>query len=779
VRIPIRTKLAGALAVPLVALVGVAAYEVARADSRAQEASEETALATAAVGPGSVISQLQEERNFTLVEQLGMTSQLTLQVSSYEEARGNTDAARAELEEFVASRGGEVARAFEAGLEAINTDLEALRAEVDAVPPEARGLGNVDFAQGVYTRFATIIDALIDDTAGIALDVDDGNLRTGVELITLATVDLENSAEISRGIFSQLLSGGSLETARLNVSERLSTFNVNRDKILDRSVGPYERLPEEYLLTATNREQNELYRRFVSAGEADVEQLTAALSSDEVPGIVQLRAEVARVLQGEADAIVDDANQQEQLAMGLGVAMVAAALFIILAASRSITSPLRSLTNQAERMASESLPSAVQQVLDTPLGEDVVVPQVSPISVRTRDEVSDVASALNTVQGSALDLAVEQAALRKNIADSFVNLGRRNQNLLDRQLEFITDLEREEQEPERLEGLFRLDHLATRMRRNAESLLRLAGGSDSTQTGWGGPVPIVDVVRGALGEVEGYDRVDVRTLPPITVSAAAGADLAHAVAELVENALSFSPPHERVEIRGRVVDDGAYVLAIIDQGVGMNEEQIEAANRRLAGKESFTVAPSRYLGHYVAGHLASTHGIGIRLVQEPAGGITARLDVPASLIIGTAPAGPVADRAPEFPPAPPIETPRPIRMGAPVEYRPAPDEAEPTDDGGWDEPEDAPAARTEPMAAPSTPFQHVSVGSVPDFTTPGGLARRVRGANAPAATNVAAAFGGEAAPAVSSADDVASFLSAFSGGVERGLSEAHHEEEDQ
>src|SRR5690606_29151496 len=134
----------------------------------------------------------------------------------------------------------------------------------------------------------------------------------------------------------------------------------------------------------------------------------------------------------------------------------------------------------------------------------------------------------------------------KNIADSFVNLGRRNQELLDRQLDLITDLERRAEDPDRLEGLFRLDHLATRMRRNAESLLRLAGGDEVLDGGLGAPVPVVDVIRGALGEVEGYQRVEVMSLDPALVDGAAGADIAHAVAELVENALTFSPPEETV-----------------------------------------------------------------------------------------------------------------------------------------------------------------------------------------------------------------------------------------
>ena len=335
--------------------------------------------------------------------------------------------------------------------------------------------------------------------------------------------------------------------------------------------------------------------------------------------MVGLRSDISDALTARADELKSDARAQRDLVAALAVVAVAVALVGTILASFSITRPLRSLTGQAEDMASERLPNAVQQVLDTPLGEDVEVPHVEPITVNTRDEVADVADALNTVQRSALDLAVEQAVLRKNIADSFVNLGRRNQELLDRQLDLITDLERRADDPDRLEGLFRLDHLATRMRRNAESLLRLAGGDEVLQGDWGAPVPVVDVIRGALGEVEGYQRVEVMSLDAALIDGSAAADIAHAVAELVENALTFSPPQENVKIRGRRRGDG-YVIAVMDQGVGMSEEQLEVANRRLAGEESFTVAPSRYLGHYVAGHLASATGCGSRSSRRRSAG---------------------------------------------------------------------------------------------------------------------------------------------------------------
>src|SRR4029450_11774453 len=206
-----------------------------------------------------------------------------------------------------------------------------------------------------------------------------------------------------------------------------------------------------------------------------------------------------------------------------------------------------------------------------------------------------------------------------NIADSFVNLGRRNQNLLGRQLDFITELETNETDPDTLAHLLRLDPLPTRMRRNAESLLVLAGIEPPRK--WAAPVRLTDVIRAALGEVEDYQRVTVRGVEPATIIGSAAADLAHLLAELIENALVFSPPDQTVDIRGRARPDG-YTLAIIDSGLGMPPTDGSAPQRRLAGTESFTIAPSKYLGHYVAGNLAARHGIAVHLDNSPGNRIT-------------------------------------------------------------------------------------------------------------------------------------------------------------
>ena len=628
-RIPIRVKLAGALAVPLIALIAMATIEVLRADQRASDVRAESDLATAAVGPGSLISTLQDERNFSGVNLLGLNDALALPVTSFEEARGNTDEARAQMDEFLAAQSDEVAAYFTAGIEAVDTSLAELRSAVDG-STAPRDTTNAAFANEIFDRYTEAIAILIDDTSGISLDIDDASLRTGVELVNLATLNYETNAGIVRSILLPFLTGDTSVDARIQVAAEVARSRTEQEELMERSVGEYEGIPEEDVNSEPNQNQFAAFDDFIATGNTDVDTLAEAVSGD-AEGNANLRLLTGDALAADADRLVGEAESSQRNIMIVAVALTALALGATILATRSITRPLRSLTKQARDMAGERLPNAVQEVLETPLGEDVSITGLEPISVNTRDEVADVATALNTVQRSALDLAVEQAALRRNLADSFVNLGRRNQNLLDRQLDFISDLEREEQDPEHLEDLFKLDHLATRMRRNAESLLRLAGGGDTTQNAWGGPIPIGDVVRSAMGEIEDFRRVEITSMDDAIVSASVGSDLSHAIAELVENALSFSPDDETVGIRGRRTSSG-YVLAIVDRGIGMTEEQLAVANKRLAGDESFTVAPSRYLGHYVAGHLAYVHGMKIELETDGAG-ITARIEIPSNLLV--------------------------------------------------------------------------------------------------------------------------------------------------
>jgi hypothetical protein len=286
----------------------------------------------------------------------------------------------------------------------------------------------------------------------------------------------------------------------------------------------------------------------------------------------------------------------------------------------------------------------VREVHELPLGQDVVVPALEPVAVSSRDEVGDVADQLNAVQMAALDLAVEQAVMRRNFADVFVNLCRRIQSLLGRQLELISDVTGGADTPDtpdtadargrrrgvrRAPDLTEVSRYAIRLRRHAESLLVLAGVEPRPTPG--GPAPLDDVVRAALDEVSGADRVRVVRIEPMVVAGPAVADLAHLLAELMESALREIFPEETVDLAG-VAGASGYTLSIVDPGSGMAEDEIERANRRLAGEEADTTAPSKYLGQYVAARLAARHGISVTLQGTMTAGVTAAVHLPSSLL---------------------------------------------------------------------------------------------------------------------------------------------------
>ena len=635
-RIPIRFKLLGALAVPMLGLLTVIVVEVLGTTAEAQEVRDQTAMATAVIGPSGLMSGLQDERNWASVELIGQESVVALQVTGYEETRRRTDAAIAEFQREVASKGGAVAQAYGPALEGLG-DLQALRADIDAFTAP-RGLENNNFADTIFNRYAALIDPFHDGNTRLALAIDDSTLREGVELIDVSSRQMEVVATVLRDVLQGELNGGIERPDVRKIAAGANEFR-RHDRTLTEAQGPYaDDSPESRNLAAFAAEVLAATDEAIQ-GRVDI---TAVLGVASVPvedSYMGRRDMVSRQLVDEADTLVSAADRRVALLRALALIAVVAAAVATWVVSRSITGPLRALTRQATDMANHRLPEAVVGILDTPLGDDVVVPEVDSVAVETSDEVADVADALNTVQDSALSLAFEQAVLRRNIADSFVNLGRRNQNLLSRQLNFITELEANETDPDILSNLFRLDHLATRMRRNAESLLLLAG-IDPPRT-WSGPVRVNDVIRAALGEVEDYQRVVDRGVEPALVLGMAAADLAHLLAELIDNALIYSPPDQAVEVRGgrrSDVEGGGYMLAVIDAGLGMRPEELERANRRLRGAESFTIAPSKYLGHYVAGHLAARHGIGVTLYASQGGGITAVVHLPTPLMVEAEPA---------------------------------------------------------------------------------------------------------------------------------------------
>ncbi|WP_187776170.1 sensor histidine kinase [Antrihabitans cavernicola] len=315
-------------------------------------------------------------------------------------------------------------------------------------------------------------------------------------------------------------------------------------------------------------------------------------------------------------------------AIVLGAVLAAFVLALLVAAS--LIDPIRKLRLGALQVARRGLPQEIERIRDgKPLSP------ITPIGVHSHDEMGQLARAVDDIHGQAVRLAGEQASLRVQIGDMFETLSRRSRTLVEKQLALIEKLELDEDDPQRLESLFQLDHLATRMRRNGDNLLVLSGTAppkDSFE-----PIPLADVLRGALSEVEDYQRVEIGGAPDGALSGNDAADVVHLAAELIDNALRYSPPESPVSVTAARAVDGGYLIDIADSGIGMHDEDLQAANGRLASGGEVTPDTARRMGLFVVGRLATRHGITVRLrptnIGAPRPGVTASVHIPATSIV--------------------------------------------------------------------------------------------------------------------------------------------------
>ncbi|MFI6022734.1 nitrate- and nitrite sensing domain-containing protein [Streptomyces sp. NPDC051287] len=324
-------------------------------------------------------------------------------------------------------------------------------------------------------------------------------------------------------------------------------------------------------------------------------------------------------------------SEQEAIISGalillvLGVSLVGA--FIV---ARSMIRSLRRLQETATKVAQDRLPELVKQLSESD-PQDVDT-SVESVGVHSRDEIGQVAAAFDDVHREAVRLAAEQALLRGNVNAMFTNLSRRSQGLIQRQLSLISELESREADPDQLSSLFKLDHLATRMRRNGENLLVLAGEEPGRR--WTRPVPLVDVLRAAASEVEQYERIELAAVPTTEVAGRVVNDLVHLLAELLENATSFSSPQTKVKVTGHALPDGRVLIEIHDTGIGLSPEDLAAINERLASPPTVDVSVSRRMGLFVVGRLSQRHGIRIQLRPSDSGGTTALVMLPVDVAQG-------------------------------------------------------------------------------------------------------------------------------------------------
>ncbi|MEV7801637.1 nitrate- and nitrite sensing domain-containing protein [Microbispora sp. NPDC088329] len=412
------------------------------------------------------------------------------------------------------------------------------------------------------------------------------------------------------------------------VATRRFLYGKNRPVLGGEMRAPYEQVLTSPLFDRFTALENQIVSQVRSGGPLPAEAERWSPTVDQL--VIRLdsaRLKASDALSASATSVATGIMLRILIAGGLGLVVIIATIVFSVRFGRRLARDLAGLRDAALELADVRLPQVVEKLRR---GEDVDVEAEAPaIKATGSNEVEDVAHAFSSVQRTAVEAAVGQAALRRGVSQVFLNLARRKQTLLHRQLTLLDAMQRRAEDPESLEDLFRLDHLTTRMRRHAESLIILSGSAPGRS--WRKPVPFIDVVRAAISEVEDYTRISMAPMPNAAVAGATVADVVHLIAELLENAAIFSPPQTKVEVRGEVVANGLAV-EIEDRGLGLMPEEYAEINARLADPPEFDLADSDRLGLFVVGQLAARHEIKVVLRGSPYGGTTAIVLIPRALM---------------------------------------------------------------------------------------------------------------------------------------------------
>jgi HAMP domain-containing protein len=649
---PIRSKLIAILLIPLVVLTVLAFLGIGSAIGRGVQADRVDQETTFAVNLSQLVHELQRERDLSagwVASDRGY-GRVVAQRVAVNQALVDFREDAAALVDFE--------RSDSPFLEHAQLAVEALGGLNDERLRIENGELSVDRTLEFYSE---VIDHLIRVDGEIAAATDDRTLVRNVSTF-VALARLKEAASQERGFAFAVTSAGAFKPGQFRTFAAMG--------------GAQDTWRAQFDATATAEQADTLDQAFQSGDAQQVDDLREQLLAAGPAGPVEVdptgwyryataKIDLLRGVEQELAADVSAASSTAQSSANRQALLYTLILTIVLwctvgvalLMSRTMVGPLRRLTRTANEVADQRLPGLVDKLQQsTDLRDLDVVPE--PVPVESGDEVGQVSAAFNSVHRVAIQVATEQAALRKSIGDMFLNLARRSQSLIDRQLELIDDLERTEADPDALENLFKLDHLATRMRRNSEDLIVLSGAEPARR--WTQPVPLVDVVRAALAEIEDYNRVELLPIDDVGVAGQAVADVVHLLAELIENATSFSPPGTKVQVAGQQVSNG-YVLEIEDRGLGMSDEELVEANERLANPPVVDFALSRMLGLYVVARLAQRYRIKVQLRHSWYGGITALVLLPPNVVVRTVmeslEAGPRRGRAELVPSTQPAEPP--------------------------------------------------------------------------------------------------------------------------
>jgi Nitrate and nitrite sensing/HAMP domain len=633
----IRWKLTALLVLPLVGLIVFASFQLHASAARQAQADRLNRLSGLAVDLSGLTDALQQER---ATSSGYMASGRRRYLADMASDRRVTDRAARSLR----SRVGTLPLADYSPR--LQTDLN------DAV----RRLGelrdwrrSMDTTSPAVTRVVNFYGELLDSLLAViaAIGVEPGS--EGFAASVAALVEISRAKEAASQSTSLLLTALIQREFGAGEYQRFASLVGAEDSSVQR------------FLAAALREERTFYQHAVAGSDnsslAEVMR-QAALASPVPPAgldadtwlevmstkVAQLHSVELRVAADVATASAAAraaARRQATTTIVAAIVVVPLAIGLALLLARSMARPLEKLEQAARDLVDRHLPGVAARLqhagldLDptTRTGElslEALSKSAPRVPVASRDETGRLAEAFNTVQRVAIRIAAEQVALRRSVGGIFLNLARRTQLLVSRQLELIDQLEREQEDPAALQDLFKLDHLAIRMRRNAEDLIVLSGAEPARR--WSGPIPLPDVVRAAIGEVEDYGRVELLRIAEIGVVGHVVADVVHLLAELIENATSLSPPNTNVQIAGSAAASG-YVLEIEDRGLGMSDSELIHANERIADPPAVDFSPSPLLGLQVVGRLGQRHGIKVQLRHSWYGGVTALVLLPAAITV--------------------------------------------------------------------------------------------------------------------------------------------------
>ncbi|MBB4895303.1 signal transduction histidine kinase [Streptomyces olivoverticillatus] len=513
-------------------------------------------------------------------------------------------------------------RAIEKSLD----DIEGLRRKVE---------DNTVTRFSAFQAYNELVEPYYDFTGSLSVVPDPDMDKQGRALVGIARAREALAREDA--LLASGLAAGSMSRQDLRAfSDRIAERNILYSTNLDVLPAADQKVFDDYWNSAHARALRNAEEAVLLAGPGQTTHAADARRWD--AAVAPVLADLGKMstaandrYAGRVEPIAITVLTKAAVAGVLGLIALVASLVISLRVGRGLVRDLRRLRKEAHEISGVRLPAVMRRLA---AGERVDVDAEAPLRAYGPDELGQVGQALGTLQRAAVEAAVKQAEMRRGVSEVFVNLARRSQVLLHRQLTLLDTMERRTEDAGELADLFRLDHLTTRMRRHAEGLVILSGAAPSRQ--WRKPIRLMDVVRAAVAEVEAYERIEVRRMPRLALSGPAVADLTHLVAELVENATVFSPPHTAVHVVGERVSNG-FALEIHDRGLGMSPEALLEANLRLAETPEFELSDTDRLGLFVVSRLAQRQGVRVSLQPSPYGGTTAVVLIPSALLVESPP----------------------------------------------------------------------------------------------------------------------------------------------